>query len=164
MSRELGERCCSTVFDIREELLEERWPPVVVASGREKRAPEPRSVLSSHARFRSVSFSQSIVRSSRTVSCRESAASNARNPAGEKCVNLATWKSPKNDRSNAVRQAGNYKIMPGRIRARRADGPLGRRRLYFHHNKHVAHGAETLSVLSFVTSERIGSHARGKVL
>lgn len=37
----LGERYCSTVFDIREELLEERWPPVVVAPGREKRAPGP---------------------------------------------------------------------------------------------------------------------------
>lgn len=37
----LGERCCSTVFNIREELLEERRPPVVVASGREKRASGP---------------------------------------------------------------------------------------------------------------------------
>lgn len=54
----------STVFDIREELLEERWPPVVVASGREKRAPGPdlSSVpMRGSARYRSAETHSPIV-------------------------------------------------------------------------------------------------------
>jgi hypothetical protein len=109
----------STIFDIREELLEERWmESVVVASSRERRAPGPdlSSVpMRGSARYRPAKH----VRSSRAVSCRGSAASNARINREVRSVRAhARVRDPlradtrksdrRTDRQHAVRQAGNY--------------------------------------------------------